>query len=65
VIGGDAEKPLPLMGRGWGGVNVNEGRCVSGDATPTHEQVRIAPRSEAMSGGHGDLLISPIKGEGF
>jgi len=32
--------------------------------TPTHEQVRIAPRSEAMSGGHGDLLISPIKGEG-
>ena len=52
------------MGRGWGGVNVNEGWCLSGDSTPTHEQVRIAPRSEAMPGVHGNLLISPIKGEG-
>ena len=27
-------------------------------------QVRIAPRSEAMSGGHGDLTIPPRDGEG-
>jgi hypothetical protein len=38
---------------------------VPSGATPTHGQVRVAPRPEAMSGGHGDLPISPIEGEGF
>jgi len=52
------------MGRGWGGVD-SEARSVPVEMfTPTHGQVRIAPRSEAMPGGHGDLAISPIKGEG-
>ena len=32
-------------------------------APPVHGQVRIAPRSEAMSGGHGDLPIPPRPGE--
>ena len=57
--------PSPLMGEGRVGVNVNEGLSLSGDSTPPHEQVRIAPRSEAMPGGHGDLFILPIKGRGF
>ncbi|MEA3013466.1 MAG: hypothetical protein QOD42_2011 [Sphingomonadales bacterium] len=51
-----------VLGNGDGVMTVLAPFC--GDSTPTHEQVRIAPRSEAMSGGHGDLLISPIKGEG-
>ena len=66
-------------------MNVDEGRCLFVESTPTHEQVRLAPRAEALSGGAqvrgmpgacrkpqlgceaaaGDLLISPIKGEGF
>ena len=41
-------------------------RCAA--AQPLHqptadEQVRLAPRAEAMSGGHGDLLIPPRTGE--
>jgi len=32
---------------------------------PHHEQVRAAPRPEAMSGGHGDLLIPSPEGEGL
>jgi very-short-patch-repair endonuclease len=32
-------------------------------AAPDDGQVRIAPRSEAMSGGHGDLPIPPRPGE--
>jgi hypothetical protein len=58
-------KPSPLMGEAGWGVNVNDERCVSGGSTPPHEQVRIAPRSEAMPGRHGDLFILPIKGRGY
>jgi hypothetical protein len=53
------------MGRGWGGVESPETLSASLTFTPTHEQVRAAPQPAAVSGGHGDLLISPIKGEGF
>ena len=35
-----------------------------GESTPTQEQVRNAPRSEAMSGRHGDLFILPHQGGG-
>jgi hypothetical protein len=60
-----AAKPLPLMGRGWGGVESPERHRPALTFTPTHELVRVAPRPEAMSGGHGGLLISPTAGEGF
>ena len=62
---GHANLPLPLMGRDRGGVEFAKKAQSDTSATPTHEQVRVAPRPEAMSGGHGDLLISPFKGEGF
>jgi excinuclease ABC subunit A len=57
-------KALPLDGGGLGGGGVNEERASFGDSTPPYEQVRIAPRSEAISGGDGDLLIPPHQGEG-
>jgi protein ImuB len=59
-----APKALPLEGGGLGGGGVDAGLSLSEDSTPPHEQVRIAPRSEAISGGDGDLLIPPPQGEG-
>jgi hypothetical protein len=48
---------------GWGGVESPERLSSSLTFTPTLEQVRIAPRSEALSGGQA-ACSTPIKGEG-
>jgi len=55
--------PLDGEGLGWGGVCAYTPRFI--DVHPHHEQVRIAPRSEAMSGDMATCSSSPIKGEGF
>jgi len=55
---------LPLDGGGLGGGELRDPLGEDGESTPPYEQVRIAPRSEAISGGDGDLLIPPHQGEG-
>src|SRR4051794_37570793 len=79
-VAGPLISPPPLVGEGCGDLAaLPPGRSGVGGRrsksarlgieppralTPHHEQVRAAPRPEAMSGGHGDLLILSHKGRG-
>jgi excinuclease ABC subunit A len=57
-------RALPLDGEGLGGGEHPGDAELAAESTPPYEQVRTAPRSEAISGGDGDLLIPPHQGEG-
>jgi len=53
-------EPSPLMEEGWEGVNVNEARRVSGDATPPQPSSAAGP-----SPGRTKERPNSIKGRGF
>ena len=61
---------LPGTGRGTSqrlveGLALTPEQPLHRPAAPADGQVRLAPRAEAMSGGHGDLPIPPRTGEDF
>jgi hypothetical protein len=72
---GEDEQVAMSPGHGFGsrgdpnlfmvGVNVYDGRCLSGDATPLHGQVALSPGQGFGSRGDPNLPILPIKGRGF